>query len=255
MVAATNVAVAQPSQVDRDRALALFRESDVHYKRGEFERAVQLLREAYTLHPEPLLLYNLGRALEGLGDFEDAIEAYERYLNADTEIADRGAIERRIATLRKQVARTRTPPPGADDRTTPPVSDIRTAPPASDARATEAELRLDPSRDEVRAKPQRLPWVIAGGGGVVLGGGVLLGYLSQARHDAAVDEPVQTEAQKLQEEARTFATAANVAFVVGGAAVIGGVTWALLERRKDRGARRVGIDVGPGAIQATWVFE
>lgn len=255
IAATTSVATAQPSQHDRERALALFRESDAHYKRGEFERAVQLLREAYALHPEPLLLYNLARALEGLGDFEGAIEQYERYLNADTEIADRGAIERRIATLRAQVARTTRPPPTTDGRTAPPVSDIRTAPPAGDPARSATNLRLEPARDETRGRPQRLPWVIVGGGAVVLGGGVLLGYLSQARHDAAVDEPVQIEAQKLQEGARTFATAANVAFVIGGAAVIGGATWALLERRKDRDARRVGIGIGPGSITATWVFE
>jgi hypothetical protein len=107
----------------------------------------------------------------------------------------------------------------------------------------------------MRGKPQRLPWLIAGGGGVVLGGGVLLGYLSQARHDAAVDEPVQQEAQDLQDQARSFATWANVSYVVGGAAVIGGVTWALLTRqpKRDRNAPRIGV--GLGSISATWVFE
>jgi tetratricopeptide (TPR) repeat protein len=250
IVATASVASAQPSQNDRDRALVLFRESDVHYKRGDFERAVALLREAYELHPEPILLYNLARALEGLGDFDGAIELYERYLNAETEIHDRGAIERRIATLREQVARTAQPPVTSDAPTGTPVSDNRTAPPAGDAMTP---IRLEPPPSEMQRKPPRLPWLIAGGGGVVLGGGVLLGYVSQARHDAAVDEPIQAEAQKLQDQARTFATAANVALAVGGAAVIGGVTWAVISRRQHRDAPRLGI--GPGTINATWVFE
>jgi tetratricopeptide (TPR) repeat protein len=249
IVASASVASAQTSHSDRDRALALFRESDVHYKRGEFERAVALLREAYALHPEPLLLYNLARALEGLGDFEGAIEQYESYLNVATQIADRGAIERRIATLREQVARSARPPDSAQDHTT-----ARTATPVSDTRTT-APVRLDPTPSKMHGKPQRLPWLIAGGGGVVLGGGVLLGYLSQTRHDAAVGEPVQIEAQRLQDQAEAFATGANVAYVIGGVAVIGGVTWALLSRREDRDAPRVGIGIGPSSISATWVFE
>ncbi len=264
IVATTSVASAQPSQGDRDRALVLFRESDVHYKRGEFEQAATLLREAYSLHPEPLLLYNLARALEGLGDFEGAIEQYERYLNAESKIADRGAIERRIATLREQVARTAKPPENTDDHTATQVSDTRTGPPSGDGSGANGDrataIQLDPPPGEMRGKPQRLPWLIAGGGGVVLGGGVLLGYLSQARHDAAVDEPVQEDAQALQDQAKTFATAANVAYVVGGAAILGGVTWALVTRNKhksDRDAPRIGLDLAPGAtsINATWTFE
>jgi tetratricopeptide (TPR) repeat protein len=248
IASSASLASAQPSQRDRDRALELFRESDVHYKRGDFERAAALLREAYSLHPEPLLLYNLARALEGVGDFEGAIQQYESYLNVASEIADRGAIERRIATLREQVARNAIPPVSTDDHTATQVSDTRTAPPVT-------TIGLDPRPGEMRDKPQRLPWLIAGGGGVVLGGGVLLGYLSQARHDAAVEEPVQADALKLQDQAHTFATAANVAYVIGGAAIIGGVTWAVVTRTKkqDRNAPRVGI--GPLSISATWVFE
>jgi len=97
-----NVAHAQPSTTDRERAVALFRESDAHYKRGEFERAAALLREAYALHPEPLLLYNLARALDGPGDFVGAIEQYERHLKLATGNPDRGANERPRGTVPAQ---------------------------------------------------------------------------------------------------------------------------------------------------------
>jgi tetratricopeptide (TPR) repeat protein len=260
IIATSSVAAAQPSQVDRDRALALFRESDADYKRGDFEHAAQLLREAYSLHPEPILLYNLARALEGVGDFEGAIESYERYLNAATQIADRGAIERRIATLRAKVASATKPDiagSGTQDHTTPPVSDTRTKTPAGGgSSAIGGDPKFEQRDDEMHGKPQRLPWLIAGGGGVVLGGGALFGYLSQKRHDAAVDEPVQAEAQKLQDQAETFATVSNVAIAVGGVAVIGGVTWVLVSRRHDRrDPKAPTLSIGPGSINATWVFE
>lgn len=253
LVAATGVASAQPTgdtAGDRDRAIELFRESDAHYKRGEFERAAALLREAYAVHPEPTLLYNLARALEGLGDFIGAIDQYERYLSAAQEIPDRGAIERRIATLRAHVARVAA---GEDDGAAP------TPPPASDVR-TEA-LRAPfagPAPSRAEGGSRRAPWMIAGGGGVVLGGGALLGYLSQRRYDAAVAEPVQAEAVRLHDQARRLATGANVALVVGGVVAVGGVTWALLARRRSSSRLEPGsarLDLGPGTVTATWVFE
>src|SRR5690242_20671813 len=88
------------TETPRDRALRLFRDSDEHYKRGEFERAIELLRESYDVYPEPLVLYNLARALEGLGDFAAAVTEYERYLATSQNLSDRGGIERRVATLK-----------------------------------------------------------------------------------------------------------------------------------------------------------
>jgi tetratricopeptide (TPR) repeat protein len=264
IAASASVASAQPSPndraADRDRALALFRESDADYKRGDFEHAAQLLREAYSLHPEPILLYNLARALEGVGDFEGAIESYERYLNAATQIPDRGAIERRIATLRAKVESASKPDPsgsGTQDHTTPPVSDTRTrSPSGGGSNAIGRDPKVEQRDDELHGKPQRLPWLIAGGGGLVLGGGALFGYLSQQRHDAAVSEPVQAEAQNLQDQAETFATTSNIAFAVGGVAVIGGVTWALLSRRHDRrDPKGPTVSIGLGSINATWVLQ
>src|SRR6266540_4033861 len=91
IVLAAQTAVAQPSTADnRTRALQLFDESATHYKNGEFEKAAELLREAYGLFPEPILLYNLARALESMGDLPGAIENYERYLTEEAQIDDRG---------------------------------------------------------------------------------------------------------------------------------------------------------------------
>src|SRR6185295_10896716 len=74
---------------------------------GHFAEAASLLREAYGIYPAPVLLYNLGRALEGDGHLADAVAAYEAYLRAAGDVADRGAIEQRVTTLREQLERQR----------------------------------------------------------------------------------------------------------------------------------------------------
>src|SRR5689334_14972253 len=100
------------AQEPRDRAIALFEESQTAYNAGELERAVALLREAHDLFPEPILLYNLGRALEGLGQMAEAADAYEQYLEQATDVDDRAAIERRVETLRRNAEpREEEPPP------------------------------------------------------------------------------------------------------------------------------------------------
>src|SRR5262245_55119117 len=58
------------------KARELFKKSEESYRAGRFQEAVDLLTEAYQLDPNPVLLYNLARAYEGLGDTPKAIESY-----------------------------------------------------------------------------------------------------------------------------------------------------------------------------------
>src|ERR1051325_4270270 len=99
VVALTGSAAADNKQEARDLAA----KSAVAYKQGKFEEAATLLRDAYARYPEPNLLYNLARALEGLGDRQGAIDAYERYLDSKAQIEDRPGIERRVTTLKAEL--------------------------------------------------------------------------------------------------------------------------------------------------------
>src|SRR5690606_35346285 len=88
---------------DRKRALELFKESKQLYQEGRFRDAIERLEQAYALAPEPVLLYNLGRAFESSGELERAIDAYRRYLDEEPNAPDRGAISARIDTLERQL--------------------------------------------------------------------------------------------------------------------------------------------------------
>src|SRR5512135_1995436 len=98
LVLATS-AVVHAAPDKRTQALQLAADSERAYKDGKFEKAAELLRKAHGIYAEPILLYNLGRALEGMGDQKGAVEAYEQYLHDAKQIDDRPAIERRVATL------------------------------------------------------------------------------------------------------------------------------------------------------------
>lgn len=200
----------EPTADTRARARQLFAESADHYQNGRFEQAVALLQQAYELAAEPVLLYNLGRAYESNGQLEEAITAYEQYLKDETEIADRGAIERRIATLRQQLA----------DR---------------EALAREAE-QARAERDRAAADkppegsgPSPIPWIVAGVGVAGAAVGVAFGALASGREDDAAADPVHASAAETLDEAETFATAANVSLIAGGAVAAIGLTWGIID--------------------------
>lgn len=212
-------ATAQPNQRapratarQEAEALRLFEQSVDEYRAGRFQQAVDLLRRAYDLHAEPTLLYNLARALEGLGDDEGAIESYGRYLEGAPNATDRGAIEQRVTTLRRQIAERRALAEAA--RAPRPEPTVETHEPVGEPRESGGRGPW--------------PWIVSGTGLAVLGAGGALAAVAISRESAADDAPAQTEAWSRYEGARDFATAANVCFVAGAIVLAGGVVWVLL---------------------------
>jgi tetratricopeptide (TPR) repeat protein len=246
IVLAAQTAVAQPSTPDnRTRALQLFDESATLYKNGEFEKAAELLREAYGLYPEPLLLYNLARALESVGDLGGAVENYERYLAEATQIDDRAAIERRVVTLKEQLARTSAPV--HDETPTPPVNE----PPPNETKA--GPLATGAAIDDAAPPPSLAPWFVVGGGVTIVAAGGVFAYLAGSAEDDAHTAPIQEDASRSLDDARRDAKLANLLFIAGGVAAAGGVTWAVIDRR--RGGTRAAPTVAGARLQVApaWV--
>lgn len=214
-------------QGDRERALSLFQESADHYRAGRFGVAAELLREAYDLHPEPVLLYNLGRALDGMGEFQEAIQAYRDYVEAAPDAEDRGAVERRIQTLESYLET------GEEPAAPPPPE---SAPPSTSTTYTDTG-------------PSPVPFVIAGVGAAGIGVGAVLGLMAQSAHDDAVADDVNLTAAEKAEKADNLAAGANIAFVAGGILLAVGAAWAVIELTGDSGEREsLSLRFGPGHI-------
>ncbi|GMV41520.1 MAG: hypothetical protein AMXMBFR64_32360 [Myxococcales bacterium] len=65
---------------------------------GEFLKAADLLERAYSLRPDARLMWNIGRSLEAVGEYERAIDAYERYLAGAPDDSERkSAMERLVS--------------------------------------------------------------------------------------------------------------------------------------------------------------
>jgi tetratricopeptide (TPR) repeat protein len=267
LLATASIAVAGDK---RSQAVQLAEDSEKAYKAGHFEHAADLLRKAHELYPEPILLYNLGRALEGMGDAKNAIAAYERYLRDAKEIDDRGAIERRVSTLKAQIVREQHGPPPAP----PDAPPEQQQPPQQQQQAPPHDDTL-PSHDEPlppRAVPMSgsqvggtneadrstfLPWITIGAGGVVALTGALYGWRASTNHDDAVNEPSQQRAIELQKAATHDASIANVLFVAGGMIVIGGAVWEYFDwKHRDRAsAQTTRLKLVPSGLALEWTFR
>lgn len=231
---------ASNAKTPKSRAIELFEQSARAYRDGRFQDAVDLLVEARRVKPEPVLLYNLGRAYEAMGRQTEAADAYASYLAEDPRAVDRRAIEGRITTLRsqaEQLDKAKNPPSPPEERRLPPEPPPNEPPPAA-----ESEI------------PIVVPIVVTAVGVAGLGAGVAFGILSGSEHDAAVSEPRQVAAQDKQDRAESFATGSTIAFIAGGVVAAAGFTWlglrlfATPSAPATTSARSLNVVPGPGSL-------
>ncbi len=218
--AAADPRVPSAERAANGQAIALYRQGTKAYDEGRFQDAADLLTRAYALRAEPILLFNLARAYEGLGAVDKAIDAYKRYLARDPDASDRRSIEQRLATLQKQV----------DDRQAlERQRDEERARVEQARREAELARRATEREEERRRRPSAVPWIVAGVGVAGLGAGVVLGALSHGRYVDARDDTFRAPASADYSGAQTLATGANVAFVAGGVFAAAGLFWGLVD--------------------------
>ena len=209
---------AAPSKKSRDEVVRLVSRSARHYEAGRFDQAIELLQRAYAIEPDPTILYNLARAYEGKGELQRAVEAYRKYLDDAPKARDRGSVQHRITTLEVQIREKAVLERERDLAVRRALEARRRA-----ARAEEEEKSAPPA-----GKPSVVPWIVAAIGAAVVGSGVYFGVHAHSLHGDAESAALARDAADLNSRAKTYALLANVSFAVGGAAVVGGVSWGVV---------------------------
>lgn len=247
---ALSSAPASAGEAEQKQALELYAKGKEAYKEGRFEDAVKLIDAAYALHPEPVLLYNLARAHEGLGDFPKAIAAYEKYLTTEKQIADRGAIEQKVTSLKRTVEEQARLARERDEALKAKAGAERPQDPKEPPR--------DPAKEGDSRGPSPWPWTIAalGAGGLVAGG--VLGGLALSKNDEAEGAPTQLDAATLREEADGLALGSTISFIAGGVVLAAGAAWGIadvvLASRPSDGAASLRVRVGPAGASVIVSF-
>jgi len=83
-----------------------------HFERGEklfalgkFDEALDEYQTAFDAKPLPAFLYNIGQCYRNLGDLDQAIFSFKKYLKLEPEAENKDAVERLIEDLEDQKAR------------------------------------------------------------------------------------------------------------------------------------------------------
>lgn len=243
LLSVPHVAGAEARDLGRAEALDLYDQSRAAYKSGQFSRAAALLERAYALHPTPVLLYNLARAHESAGDDERAVASYRRYLDGETEIEDRAAIERRIRTLEERLAERKR------------AEAERQAALQRAERAERAERDASSRPPAPPPSPTFLPWVVVGLGASSIGTASVFGLMAQRKERDAESAATHSAAMEAFDQGERFALYANVGFVAGAALLVGGGVWLGLRGSSDgAGLRAASIAVTPRQVSLRTEF-
>lgn len=83
-----------------------------HYERGEklfalgkFDEALEEYQTAFDAKPLPGFLYNIGQCYRNLGDYDQAIFSFKKYLKLEPEAQNKEAVEQLITDLEDKKAR------------------------------------------------------------------------------------------------------------------------------------------------------
>jgi tetratricopeptide (TPR) repeat protein len=102
------VAIPRPVSADDPATRAARR----HFERGEklfalgkFDEALEQYQSAFDAKPLPGFLYNIGQCYRNLGDYDQAIFSFKKYLKLDPEAPNREAVEQLITELEDKKSR------------------------------------------------------------------------------------------------------------------------------------------------------
>lgn len=157
-------------QGEDSEARALFEAGRVAFDEGRFENALEYFERSYELSRRPQLLYNIGSAADRLRRDEDALEAFEAFLEAVPTSPNRAHVEGRIRVLRSAL--------GEEEQEAPAEATAATSSSPSTSGGGGGGGGIDPA-----------PWIVVGISGAVLITGVVLLGVSAA--DIAAVENVE----------------------------------------------------------------
>ena len=154
---------AQPADVLAQEA---FKQGQIQYNLGRFEKALEHFSKAYETMPHGAFLFNIGQCHRQLNDHKKAIFFFEGYLRALPTAPNRQEVEDLITEhsaklsiekARSKKAKTKTKKPKKKKRATPPKTKKATSAPVT---APPKEPVASPEGGEAIASPTTESWVL-----------------------------------------------------------------------------------------------
>ncbi|HSN84941.1 MAG TPA: hypothetical protein VLS88_20340 [Polyangiales bacterium] len=227
------VAVPARAQASPEDAAArqYFERGRAAFEQADYEGALVFFQHAYRLSQRSELQYNIGVAADRLQREEEALEAFERYLEETEEPAREAEVRERIAALRRSI----------EERD------------ATKRALEEAAMRYEPAgaatatADGARIKTS----AIAGSSALAAAGaaGVAAMGIGLARDGSCTRE---IEGRCVAEHSATAWT-----WVYGGlgvAALAGSAAWLSVSAKRQKSARTTRVSITPTGVRVSGTF-
>ncbi len=210
LLAAPARAGAEPDPAARAAARRLIEQAEAHYRVSDYPAALASYRAAHRLDPRPDLLFNIARCHEVMAQLDEAIRAYERYLEEKPQAEDAALVRARIERLRSRQ----------------PASRLGPTAPVTTSRAPSWQAPTG--------------WALLGVGGASLVAGLICGGLARAKanefEDGVKANRTYAALSEVDQAGRRYQTAQIATLVVGGV-LAGAAAGVLIWDRRERLAR------------------
>jgi len=226
------------------KALDHLRIGNRHLDLEHYDEAIEEYEAGALIEPAPIFWLNIGLAHRKAGRYADAARAYRTFLSKIGDGPDAAEIRAQVEEIIRAM----------DDAANKPPTE---AEPTASGDATE-RLPEAPSRDREPVSRlttgRKASLFLAGGGLIALGAGVVFGIRSSGYEDDAATLCPMTacadadRANELLQDAEDAARNANIAYAVGGVAVVGAAAlWFLTGPEQSASAVSAGPLVSPTA--------
>jgi tetratricopeptide (TPR) repeat protein len=196
-----------------------------HYKKGlalynvaDYAGALAEFKAAYLGKQDPAFLFNIGQCQRQLAQYEAAAKSYRAFLresDASLPAATRAETQRLIAAMDKayQEEQAKQPPTGTRE------------PAAEEPREGPAGVVAQEARSPAPSRKLMIAGAAVGAAGLALGGlGVGFAVLAKQAGDEAYRPANNIYDPAADDRQRSFQAGEIACFVLGGAAVVAGVT-------------------------------
>lgn len=224
-------------QEDREKAAALFQKAEAYYTVQEFDKALELYKEAYLLSLQPELIFNMAQCYRQMGRYEEALKSYRSFLRQLPDTPLKENVEKLIADTEALLASSReggSPALPATAPVAPPPKNPETGSVVVGTGPT--EIAPDPEPPKERAGlpgSSKLLFGLAAGSGAV---GLIVGAQALASADLTLDFETTLEMDQVRfTRSRAVAQAIVSDMFLVGALVSGG--FGVLKALKAKKAR------------------
>jgi tetratricopeptide (TPR) repeat protein len=96
---------ARADDVTTRAAKRYFARGEKLFALGKFDEALDEYQKAFDAKPLPDFLYNIGQCYRNLGDYDQAIFSFKKYLNLEPDAPDKTKVEKLIEELEEKKER------------------------------------------------------------------------------------------------------------------------------------------------------